>query len=182
MIIYEDNNYGSGLVPFLTEGLVQNNALVSYQSIVSPSAGNDQILHELYKLKTMQTRVFLVHMLPALASQFFKLVKEAGMMNEGYAWIIADVLTSMLDSVDSDTIGAMQGVLGVKAYILKSAEVRRFTKRWRKRFHRENPEMDRTELNVIGIWPYDSITTLAEAVNELELYPHNSRNRCKDGI
>ncbi|KAH6773306.1 hypothetical protein C2S51_011710 [Perilla frutescens var. frutescens] len=167
VFVYEDTNYGSGLVPFLTEGLLHSNALVSYQSIVSPAAGKDQILLELYKLKTMQTRVFVVHMLPALASHFFQMVKEAGMMEEGYAWIISDVLTSLLDSVDSGTIGAMQGVLGVKAYIPKSEDVKRFTKRWSKRFHKENPEMERTELNVIGLWAYDSITTLAEAVERV---------------
>ncbi|XP_042029533.1 glutamate receptor 2.7-like [Salvia splendens] len=167
VFVYEDTNYGSGLMPFLSEGLMQINALVSYQSIVSPSAGDDQILLELFKLKTMQTRVFVVHMLPHLATHFFKMVKEAGMMREGYAWIIADVLTSLLDSVSSETIEAMQGVLGVKAYVPRSKEVRRFSKRWRKRFDRENPEMKRTELNVVGLWAYDTVTALAEAVERV---------------
>ncbi|KAK4427472.1 Glutamate receptor 2.7 [Sesamum alatum] len=164
VFIYEDTNYGSGLVQFLTEGLRQNNALVSYQSVISPSATNDQILLELYKLTTMQTRVFVVHMLPSLASRFFKMAKASGMMSEGNTWIIADALTSLLDSVDSETIEAMQGVIGVKAYIPRSNELDNFTRRWRKRFHKENPEMDRTELNVFGLWAYDSITALALAI------------------
>ncbi|KAL0354397.1 UNVERIFIED_CONTAM: Glutamate receptor 2.7 [Sesamum radiatum] len=164
VFIYEDTNYGSGLVPFLTEGLLQNNALISHQSIIPPCATNDQILGELYKLMTMQTRVFVVHMLPSLASRFFKMAKAAEMMSEGYAWVIADALTSLLDSVDSETIEAMQGVIGVKAYIPRSNELDNFTRRWRKRFHRENPEMDRTELNVFGLWAYDSITALALAI------------------
>ncbi|KAG8380248.1 hypothetical protein BUALT_Bualt07G0173500 [Buddleja alternifolia] len=164
VFINEDSEYGIGLVPFLTEGLLQVNALVSYQSVIPPSATNDQILGELYKLKTMQTRVFVVHMLPSLASRFFKMAKEAEMMNEGYAWIITDALTSLLDSVDFSAIEAMQGVLGVKAYIPRSNELDNFTKRWRKRFHEENPDMHRTELNVFGLWAYDSVTALAMAV------------------
>lgn len=164
VFIYEDTNYGSGLVPFLTEDLLKSNALVSHQSVVSPSAGNDQILQQLLKLKTMQTRVFVVHMLPSLASRFLSLVKEAGMMSKGYAWIITDVITSLLDSVDSETIEAMQGVVGVKAYVPRSDELKNFNKRWNKRFHVENPETDRTDLNVFGVWAYDSITALAEAV------------------
>lgn len=167
VFIYEDTNYGSGLLPFLTEDLLQSNALVSYQSVVSPSAGNDQILKEILKLKSMQTRVFVVHMLPSLASRFLSLVKEAGMMSKGYAWIITDVITSLLDSVDSETIEAMQGVVGVKAYIPRSDELKNFTKRWDKRFHMENPDADRTELNVFGVWAYDSITALAEAVEHV---------------
>ncbi|KAG8380246.1 hypothetical protein BUALT_Bualt07G0173300 [Buddleja alternifolia] len=164
VFINEDSEYGIGLVPFLTEGLLQVNALVSYRSVIPPSATNDQILGELYKLKTMQTRVFVVHMLPSLASRFFKMTKEAEMMNEGYAWIITDALTSLLDSVDFSAIEAMQGVLGVKAYIPRSNELENFTKRWRKRFHEENPDLYRTELNIFGLWAYDSITALAMAI------------------
>ncbi|MCE3215993.1 hypothetical protein HAX54_004303, partial [Datura stramonium] len=38
--------------------------------------------------------------------------KEAGMMSSGYAWIITDVLTSLLDLVDHSVIkSSMQGVL-----------------------------------------------------------------------
>ncbi|KAH6790010.1 hypothetical protein C2S51_005016 [Perilla frutescens var. frutescens] len=167
VFIYEDTNYGSGLVPFWTEDLLESSTLISYQSAVSPVSSDDQIRLELCKLMKMQTRVFIVHMLPDLASRFFKLAKEAGMMNKGYAWIIADVLTSLMASMDSASIEAMQGVLGVKAYIPESDEVRNFKKRWFKRFHKENPDMDRTQLNVFGLWAYDSITALAEAIEQV---------------
>ncbi|KAL2462511.1 Glutamate receptor [Forsythia ovata] len=56
------------------------------------------------------------------------------MMTKGYTWIIADVLTSLLDSVDSKVIDAMQGVIGLKAHIPKSNELENFTRRWRKKF------------------------------------------------
>ncbi|XP_047959788.1 glutamate receptor 2.2-like [Salvia hispanica] len=94
------------------------------------------------------------------------MAEEAGMMAEGHAWIISDVLTSLVDSVDS-TIEAMQGVLGVRPHIPRSHELSRFTKRWRRRFHEENPEMDRTELNVFGLWAYDSTTALADSVERV---------------
>ncbi|PIN11777.1 Glutamate-gated kainate-type ion channel receptor subunit GluR5 [Handroanthus impetiginosus] len=167
VFIYEDTNYGSGLVPFLTKEFLENNALVSYQSLISPSATNDQIFRELYKLMTMQTRVFVVHMLPPLASRFFRMAKEANMMRKGYAWIMADALTSLLDSVDSKTIEAMQGVLGVKAYVPRSDKLDNFTRRWKKRFHNENPDMDKTKLNVFGLWAYDSLTALAVATERV---------------
>lgn len=168
--IYEDSKYGGGLVPFFTDDLLKiSNALVSYQSVVSPSAGDEQILKELYEIKTKQTRVFVVHLGPLLASRFFKKAEEAGMMSKGYAWIITASLTSLLDYVDSETIEAMQGVVGVRPYIPRSYELTDFSKRWSKRFHKDNPDMGRTEVNVFGLWAYDSIIALAEAVERVGL-------------
>uniref|UniRef100_A0A5B7BTY4 Glutamate receptor n=1 Tax=Davidia involucrata TaxID=16924 RepID=A0A5B7BTY4_DAVIN len=169
VVLYEDNEYGSGIVPYLTEALQKMSTKVAYRSVMSPSAADDQILQELYKLKTMQTRVFVVHMLPTLASRLFLKVKEAGMMDKGYAWIITDVLTSLLDSLDPTVIDSMQGTLGVKPCIPKSNELNNFTKRWSKRFHQENPDMDRTELNVFGPLAYDSIMALAMAVEKASI-------------
>ncbi|KAG6395592.1 hypothetical protein SASPL_141715 [Salvia splendens] len=169
VFVYEDTNYGSGLVPYLTVDLLKSNVLVSHQSVISSDATEDQIRQELFKLMKMRTRVFVVHMLPGLASHFFKVAKEAGMMDKGYAWLIADVLTSLLDSMDPRTMEAMQGVLGVKAYVPYFVKLLDFKKRWRKRFHIEYPEMDGTELNVLGLWAYDSIIVLAEAIERAGL-------------
>ncbi|KAM3375169.1 glutamate receptor 2.9 [Capsicum galapagoense] len=168
VIIYEDSSYGTGIVPHLTDALLEVNTKVSYRSVISPSANDDQILKELYNLNTKQTRVFVVHLQPYLASRLFLKAKEAGMMSSGYAWIITDVLTSLLDSVDHSVIeSSMQGVLGIKPYIPRSNELSNFTKRWRKRFREEYPDMDPVELNVFGLWTYDSITTLAKAIAEV---------------
>ncbi|KAJ8560145.1 hypothetical protein K7X08_004203 [Anisodus acutangulus] len=168
VIIYEDSSYGIGIVPHLTDALLEISTLVSYRSVISPIANDDQILRELYKLNTMQTRVFIVHLQPFLASRLFLKAKEAGMMRSGYAWLITDVLTSLLDLVDHSVIeSSMQGVLGLKPYVPRSNELDNFTKRWRKRFRQEYPDMDQVELNVFGLWAYDSITSLAEAVEKV---------------
>nr|CAB3453442.1 unnamed protein product [Digitaria exilis] len=45
-------------------------------------ASNDQVEQELYKLMTMQTRVYIVHMSSAVASALFMKAKELGMMSE----------------------------------------------------------------------------------------------------
>ncbi|XP_055832305.1 glutamate receptor 2.8-like [Solanum dulcamara] len=168
VVIYEDSPYGTGIVPHLTDALLEISTLVSYRSVISPSANDDQILKELYNLNTKQTRVFVVHLQPYLASRLFLKAKEAGMMSSGYAWIITDVLTSLLDSVDHSVIeSSMQGVLGIKPYIPRSNELNNYTKRWRKRFRQEYPDKDQIELNVFGLWAYDSITSLAEAVEKV---------------
>ncbi|KAG5538087.1 hypothetical protein RHGRI_025243 [Rhododendron griersonianum] len=164
VLIYEDTDYGRGVVPFLTDSFQGINTQIKHRSVLSLSASDDHILEELYKLMTMQTRVFVVHMLPFLASRFFTKVKQAEMMNKGYVWIITDGLTSLLDYMDPTVINSMQGVIGVKPYVPKSSKLENFKVRWRKRFHQENPDVDIFEMNVFGLWAYDSATVLAMAV------------------
>ncbi|XP_058211436.1 glutamate receptor 2.8-like [Rhododendron vialii] len=86
------------------------------------------------------------------------------MMNTGYAWIITDELTSLLDSMDPTVINSMQWVIGVKPYVPKSSQLENFKVRWRKRFCQENTDVDRFEMNVFGLWAYDSVLALAMAV------------------
>ncbi|XP_058226988.1 glutamate receptor 2.7-like isoform X2 [Rhododendron vialii] len=164
VLIYEDTDYGRGVVPFLTDSFQGINTQIRRRSVFSLSASDDYILQELYKLMTMQTRVFVVHMLPFLASRFFTKVKQAEMMNTGYVWIITDGLTSLLDYMDPTVINSMQGVIGVKPYVPKSSQLENFKVRWKKRFRQENPDVDIFEMNVFGLWAYDSATALAMAV------------------
>ncbi|KAK6158725.1 hypothetical protein DH2020_006039 [Rehmannia glutinosa] len=81
--IYVDNEFGEGIIPFLTDALEKVNARLTYRSVISPLATDDQIAAELYKLMTMQTRVFIVHMLSPLASRLFTKAKQLGMMSRG---------------------------------------------------------------------------------------------------
>ncbi|PUZ61851.1 hypothetical protein GQ55_4G310900 [Panicum hallii var. hallii] len=60
---------------------------------------------------TMQTRVFIVHMLPARASRLFARASVAGMMTEGYVWIVTDNVGISLDVLPQHTIETMQGVV-----------------------------------------------------------------------
>ncbi|KAL8466480.1 hypothetical protein ACS0TY_035533 [Phlomoides rotata] len=161
--IYHNPKYGGGPLPFFIGSMIQ----VSHQSVFSSSSRDDQILKDLYSLKTMQTRVFIVHLGPKLASRFFRIAKEAGMMSGGYAWIMVDKLTNLLHLVDSEAREAMQGVIGVRAYIPRSNELKNFEKRWSKRFLAEYPKEDMLDFNVNGLWAYDSITALAEAVERV---------------
>ena len=58
--IYTDNEYGQGMIPFLIDALQEVDARVPYRSVIPPLASNYQIGQELYKLMTMQTKVFIV--------------------------------------------------------------------------------------------------------------------------
>ncbi|KAL3360433.1 hypothetical protein AABB24_013719 [Solanum stoloniferum] len=114
----------------------------------------------------MQTRVFIVHMPISLGSKLFAMAKEIGMMSEGFVWIITDAMANQLNSMDASVIESMEGVIGVKPYVPKSKKVEDFTQRWKIKFREENPRIVDVELDVYGLWAYDSATALAMAVEK----------------
>ncbi|KAE8099904.1 hypothetical protein FH972_017848 [Carpinus fangiana] len=109
--IYVDNTYGKGIVPYLIDALQEINARVPYRSVIPPSATDDQIGQELYKLMTMQTRVFIVHMSHNLSSRLFIKATEIGMMREGYVWIVTNGIANSFSLSEPLVRESMQGVL-----------------------------------------------------------------------
>ncbi|XP_022759820.1 glutamate receptor 2.9-like [Durio zibethinus] len=164
--IYEDNQFGESIIPCLTESLQAINVRVPYLSVISPSATDDQIDRELYKLMAMQTRVFIVHMRMSLGSRLLAKAKEIGMMNEGYAWIVTDGMTNLWRSSDSSTIDSMHGVLGVRTYVPKLKKLEAFKVRWQRKFQQDNPDVLNAELSILGLWAYDATFALAMAIEK----------------
>ncbi|KAJ6373293.1 hypothetical protein OIU76_027600 [Salix suchowensis] len=165
--IYMDNEYGEGIIPYLIDALQAVDARVPYRSVISPSATDDQIVAELYKLMTMQTRVFIVHMYGSLGTRIFAKAKEIGMMSKGYVWIMTDGLTAdLLSSPNPSVTGTIQGVLGVKSYVPSTKELQDFRVRWKRKFQQDNPYIIDAELSIYGLRGYDAATALALAVEK----------------
>ncbi|XP_056174684.1 glutamate receptor 2.1-like isoform X2 [Syzygium oleosum] len=168
VLIYVDNQFGEGIIPSLTDALEEIDTRVPYRSLIPPSATDDQIMQELYKLMMMQTRVFIVHMLPTLGSRLFAKAKEVGMMREGYVWILTNGITDLLNSVDSSVVASsMQGVLGIKTYIPDPPNLDNFIVRWKMKFQQNNPSILNPTLNIFGYWAYDAAQALAMVVEEM---------------
>nr|XP_043630236.1 glutamate receptor 2.7-like [Erigeron canadensis] len=158
VFVYQDD-FGSELIQYLSVALQKVGAnIVSWISL-SRFASHDHISDELNKLKSMPTRVFVVHLLPNMASIFFKKAKEAGMMQNGYAWIV----TNLLHTLDPSDMDSMQGVVGVKPYIPRSIELNNFEKR----FQRNNQDMKGIKVDVSGLLAYDTTCALAMALERL---------------
>ncbi|RWR75361.1 glutamate receptor 2.7-like protein [Cinnamomum micranthum f. kanehirae] len=189
--IWEDTLYGNGVIRFLTDALQEVDTHVSYRYVISQEMTNDEIAQELYKLKKIQTRVFIVHSSPSLNSHLFFKANELGMMSEGFVWIVTDGVASFLDSMNSSVIQTILGVLGVRPYVQESNEMHKFTKRWKRKFLNDNPSIDRAEINIFGLWAYDTVCPLANAAEEAaSKYPnlmntqtrHNSNELVKLGV
>nr|TKS00114.1 glutamate receptor 2.1-like [Populus alba] len=165
--IYIDNEYGQGVIPYLTDALQAVDARVPYRSVISPSATDDQIVSELYKLMTMQTRVFIVHMFPSLGARVFAKAKEIGMVSEGYVWIMTDGLTAeFFSSPNASVTNTMQGALGLTPYVPRTKDLETFRIRWKRKFQQDNPDIVDAELNIFGLRAYDAATALALAVEK----------------
>ncbi|KAL6196321.1 hypothetical protein ACLB2K_031936 [Fragaria x ananassa] len=160
--IYVDNMYGEGIIPFLIDALQEVDAHIPHRSPIHESATNADIEKELYKLMTMQTRVFIVHMNPNLSSRLFSKAKELGMMSEGFVWITTNGIGNNLKSMDS-TLDSMQGLLSVESYISNTRKLRLFKSRWKKKFHQDNPENIDVQLDAFGLRAYDAAFALAIA-------------------
>ncbi|KAL1202265.1 Glutamate receptor 2.5 [Cardamine amara subsp. amara] len=158
--IYVDNEFGEGILPYLVDAFQEINVRIRYRSAIPLHSSDDQIKKELYKLMAMPNRVFIVHMLPDLGSRLFSIVKEIGMMNKGFVWIVTNGIADLMSLMGESSLEDMHGVLGVKTYFSRSKELMHLETRWRKSFGGE-------ELNNFGCWAYDAATALAMSIEEM---------------
>ncbi|KAI3678643.1 hypothetical protein L6452_37944 [Arctium lappa] len=168
ILICEDTANGREMATYMVTAFQEKNIHITYTSLISTSASNDQVLDELHKLQTMQTTMFVVHTSPSLASNLFSRAKEVGMMGEGYVWIITSKTTNFLDSLGVEAIESMQGEVGFKSYFPASRELHNFVLKWRKEYFALNPFMEFKELDPNGIWAYDAVFALAMAVERVQ--------------
>ncbi|PRQ30094.1 putative periplasmic binding protein-like I [Rosa chinensis] len=164
--IYVDNMYGEGVIPFLIDALQEVDAHIPHRSLIHELATDDQIEKELYKLMTMQTRVFIVHMMPNLSSRLFAKAKEMGMMSEGYVWITTNGIGNNLRSMAS-VLDLMQGLLGVESYIPRTLKLRQFISRWKRKFQQDNPKIIDVQLDFFGLRAYDAAFAVAMAFEKV---------------
>ncbi|KAL2502318.1 Glutamate receptor 2.7 [Forsythia ovata] len=182
VILYEDTEYGNQFLSHLNKAFQDIEIGIAYMSAISISSEDNQISKELKKLMAKQTRVFLVHMNPSLGYRLFFHAKKAGMMSEGYAWIITDYLSNFLNSMDFVARDLMEGVLGIRPFVSKSKELDSFQERWKRNMVLKKRTGLVRDLNIYGLWLYDTIHSLAIAaemigpVNSSLLYVNTSKN------
>lgn len=164
VILYEDTEYGSHFLSRAIKALQHADIRVTYMISIPTSADNGDIRNELYTIKKKETRVFLSHMNHELGSRLFALASSAGMMSKGYAWIITDIFSIFLNSIDSDARDSMEGVVGIRPYVTATTNLKNFHQRW-ERNSRTSAEADPImHPNIYGLWAYDAVTALAIAV------------------
>lgn len=116
--IYEDTEYGRGIIPYLADALQQNGTRLVVRTNIPPSATSAKISKKLSRLKDMRKTIFVLHMTVSVGLKVLSVAKKEGMMSEGYAWIVTDGLSSLVDPLlNSKVMDSMQGIVGVRPYI-----------------------------------------------------------------
>ncbi|CAI9107267.1 OLC1v1006585C1 [Oldenlandia corymbosa var. corymbosa] len=167
-VIYDDTEDGRYSIPSLVGSFQERGIRVSHRTAVSPFSNDDQILDKLHKLSILQQTIFVVHLSASSTYRLFPMAKRLGMMKEGYAWIVTDRTMNQLQYGNGEVIPSMQGVVGLKAYIPSSSKLLDFSLKWKKEFYSKNPSVEFGELNVLGVWAYDTIWALAEKFDRHE--------------
>ncbi|CAM8898129.1 unnamed protein product [Rhodiola kirilowii] len=165
--VFAQDEYGEGIVPFLTDALQKVGCRVPYRAAIAPEATDSEVGEELYRLMSMETRVFIVHMLPDLGIRVFKKAMEIEMMGADFVWIVSDGMADMLNTMNSTVLESMNGVLGIRNHIPKSKQLEEFRIRWKRKFQSENADVLNAKLDIFGIRAHDTALALAMAVEKV---------------
>lgn len=193
VLVYDDTEYGRGILPYLIDALQHIDIYVPYRSAISLSATSMDIMQELYKLMAMQTRVFIVHMSSTMASLMFRKAKDAGMMKKGFVWIITNGIANIIDLLSPSVIEAMNGAIGVRFHVPKSQKLdASFLIRWNRMYQKYNTNKSlplNKSISIVGLWAYDTVWALAHAAekvgvsgNKIKRLQPNENSTCLDSL
>uniref|UniRef100_A0ACD5Y276 Uncharacterized protein n=1 Tax=Avena sativa TaxID=4498 RepID=A0ACD5Y276_AVESA len=162
--IYQDDDYGAAFVPFLVDAITSARAAVPYRCALPAAATSDAVAAAMYRMESEQTRAFVLHTRAELAERVFAAAAEAGMMGEGYAWVITDGLTGLHGFVKPP-----QGVIGLATYVRDTPRMREVEKRWAHRYVREHRDAEgaHAEMGCYAVWAYDAAWAVASAAERL---------------
>ncbi|CAK9148182.1 unnamed protein product [Ilex paraguariensis] len=173
IVIYEANYYGTdfGMFVALSNSLKDHGVEIEYRLILpsfsSLSDPKGFVSENVAELLSKQSMVFIVLQISSsMAAHLFRQAKQMRLIGRDSAWIIADPFASLLDSVNTSVISSMEGALGIKTYFVEdSRSFLDFRQQFRRVFQSDYPEEENSEMGIHALRAYDSITTIANAIN-----------------
>nr|GMD26751.1 glutamate receptor 2.2-like [Ipomoea batatas] len=144
-VLHEDNNDSNDFISQLHKAFQDIGIRIAYMLSFLASVDDSTLERELRKLMAIQRA-----------------------MSKGYAWVITDMLSNELNSMDSEVIESMEGVIGIKPYVPKSRSLEAFERRWTRHTISKLPNDKIVKLNVYGVLAYDAIWALAMAAEKME--------------
>ncbi|CAL5391700.1 unnamed protein product [Camellia sinensis] len=161
--IFVDDDHGRNGISVLGDALAKKRAKISYKAAYTPRASRSDINDLLVRVKMMESRVYVVHVNPDSGLTIFSVAKLLQMLTTGYIWIATDWLPSVLDSsesVDSNTMNLLQGVIALRHHTPDSDLKKSFTSRWKNLKYRNT-----SSFNSYALYAYDSVWLLARALD-----------------
>lgn len=162
VFLYEDADFGRDILSYILESFQDKSIRVIHRNDVPTLATDDEIVEELQKIMTSQTRVIIVHMSSTIASRVLILSNSLGMVSEEYNWIVTYKTIEILQLVDFEVIESLKGVICLRSYIPLSSKLLNLTERWYNEYSNKEFLIASREVIVLAIWAYDTIWALAE--------------------
>lgn len=163
IVVYTDDEQSWGSMIALGDKLTERRCRITYKAVLSPAAlaTDDEIKNELVKVSKMESRVVIVHAFAQVGLKVFNWAHKLGMMEKEYVWIATAWLSTVLDSnvVPGEAAKSIQGVLTFRPHTTDSKEKRAFISRWNRISN------GLIELNSYGLYAYDTVWMIANAVN-----------------
>ncbi|KAJ6333441.1 hypothetical protein OIU77_009335 [Salix suchowensis] len=178
VVVYEDDVFGreSGNLALLTEALKEVGSEIDYRLVLPQFSfltdPKDVVQDEFIKLqKQTESRVFIVlqSSLPMLTNLFGE-AKKAGLVGNDSVWIVANSITSFLDSLDNSVISSMEGTLGIKTYYSSNRSYKKFEALFQKIFKSEYVDENNFQPGIQALRAYDSIGVITQAIEKLGSY------------
>ncbi|XP_077246921.1 glutamate receptor 3.3 isoform X2 [Tasmannia lanceolata] len=166
--VFIDDDYGRNGVAALGDKLEERRCKITYKAALppGPELTRSSIIDILLKVELMEPRVIVLNVNPDSGLTVLSVAHYLGMMGNGYVWIATDWLSSVLNSWETlppEATDSMQGVLTLRLHTENSGRKKAFVSRWNKLISKEGT--DNLGLNAYGLYAYDTVWTIAHAVN-----------------
>ncbi|KAM5554250.1 glutamate receptor 3.6 [Rosa sericea] len=166
--IYVDDDFGRNAIASLGDKLAEKRCKISYKVPLTPTATKDEIRKALISVSTMESRILILHIYTSWGLQVLEEAQEQKMMDSGYVWIATDWFSTILDTDPSLPLvqtNNIQGVLTLRMYTPDSQLKTEFKSRW-SNLTRARRLLNNTSfgLNTYGLYAYDSVLLLAQAI------------------
>ncbi|XVF85662.1 hypothetical protein PTKIN_Ptkin17bG0134300 [Pterospermum kingtungense] len=164
--IYVDDDYGRNGVSVLNDELDRRLAKAFYKLPLPVHFTQTDIISLLNQSKLLGPRVYVVHVNPDPQLRIFATAEKLQMMTSDYVWLATDWLSATIDSftpVNRTALNVFQGVVGLRQHIPESNQKKDFVSRWRKM---QQKGLAKSELNSYGLCAYDTVWTVAYAIDK----------------
>ncbi|KAL9238341.1 hypothetical protein vseg_012774 [Gypsophila vaccaria] len=159
--IYTDDEQSRNGITTLGDKLTERRCRISYKAILPPDLrkSDTDVVEQLRKVKMMESRIFVVQTLASYGHVILKAAEKLGMLGDGYVWIAASWLPTVLDSNPTPEFYKLsQGLLTLRLHTPDSERKRAFVARWNKLSNAS------VGLNVYGLYAYDTVWLFAHAM------------------
>ncbi|XP_050380261.1 glutamate receptor 3.7 [Argentina anserina] len=162
--VFVDDEYGRNGISELADELERTMSKIAYKLALPVEFNQSYLADLLNKSKLFGPRVYVVHIEADPWLRIFHVAKGLQMMTSDYVWLSTDWLSTTIDSfspMNRTSLAVLDGVVALRKHIPQSNRKCAYMSRWKKM---QQEGLASSELNVYGLYAYDTIWTVAKSI------------------